>query len=87
MLFKLTDQDLNVLKQRLLFLITTLGFLIVTSVSLSYSSIAFVESKITWGPQWTKNDELKLPENYHSWIFLGAPLTPNALNNGKAGFP
>ena len=30
---------------------------------------------------------LKLPEGYRHWVFVGAPLTPNALNNGKAGFP
>ncbi|MEI4884415.1 cytochrome P460 family protein, partial [Klebsiella pneumoniae] len=31
--------------------------------------------------------KLKLPEGYRHWAFVGAPLTPNALNNGKAGFP
>ena len=31
--------------------------------------------------------KLKLPTGYRRWIFVGAPLTPNALNNGKAGFP
>jgi len=30
---------------------------------------------------------LKLPVGYRHWAFLGAPLTPNGLNNGKAGFP
>ena len=30
---------------------------------------------------------LKLPTGYRRWIFVGAPLTPNGLNNGKAGFP
>jgi hypothetical protein len=30
---------------------------------------------------------LQLPTEYHGWVFLGAPLTPNALNNGQAGFP
>jgi hypothetical protein len=30
---------------------------------------------------------LKLPTGYRRWVFVGAPLTPNALNNGKAGFP
>lgn len=28
-----------------------------------------------------------MPTDYHSWIYLGSPLTPNALNDGKAGFP
>jgi hypothetical protein len=31
--------------------------------------------------------KLKLPTGYRKWVFVGAPLTPNGLNNGKAGFP
>ncbi|MEO1457077.1 MAG: cytochrome P460 family protein [Pseudomonadota bacterium] len=27
------------------------------------------------------------PENWREWVFVGAPLTPNALNDGKAAFP
>ena len=32
---------------------------------------------------------LKLPDPtvFRKWVFLGAPTTPNALNNGKANFP
>jgi hypothetical protein len=30
---------------------------------------------------------MKLPVGYRRWVFIGAPLTPNALNNGKANFP
>lgn len=30
---------------------------------------------------------MTLPTGYRSWVFIGAPLTPNALNGGKAGFP
>src|SRR6201993_1172167 len=30
---------------------------------------------------------LQLPTGYRSWVFVGAPLTPNGLNNGKANFP
>jgi len=40
-----------------------------------------------WTPKWTGNGELKLPENFREWVFLGSPLTPHALNDGKAGFP
>ena len=32
-------------------------------------------------------DELVLPEGFRQWVFIGAPLTPHGLNNGKAGFP
>src|SRR6185295_13719886 len=33
--------------------------------------------------------KLKLPDpaTFRRWVFVGAPLTPNGLNNGKAGFP
>ncbi|MGE0387848.1 MAG: cytochrome P460 family protein [Gammaproteobacteria bacterium] len=37
--------------------------------------------------KWTENGELILPTDYHTWVFLGSPLTPNALNGGSAGFP
>ena len=40
-----------------------------------------------WGPQWTRDGKLKLPEGYHEWVFLGSPLTPHALNGGNAPFP
>jgi hypothetical protein len=38
-------------------------------------------------PQYNAAGELLLPKDFHSWIFVGAPLTPNALNDGKANFP
>jgi hypothetical protein len=31
--------------------------------------------------------KLPLPTGFRKWVFVGAPLTPNGLNNGKAGFP
>lgn len=31
--------------------------------------------------------ELVRPEGFRQWVFLGAPLTPNGLNNGEAAFP
>ena len=31
--------------------------------------------------------KMKLPTGYRAWIFLGAPLTPEGLNNNKATFP
>ncbi len=41
----------------------------------------------TWGPQWSADGKLVLPKDFHEWVFLGSPLTPNALNDGMAGFP
>ena len=31
--------------------------------------------------------KLELPTGFRQWVFVGAPLTPNGLNDGKAGFP
>ena len=31
--------------------------------------------------------KLKLPTGFRRWVFVGAPLTPNGLNDGHAGFP
>ena len=51
------------------------------------TDMARAQSSPSWGPQWTATGELKLPENYHTWVFLGSPLTPDALNGGEAAFP
>jgi hypothetical protein len=50
-------------------------------------SDTFAGSASSWGPKWTQSGELQLPTEYHTWVFLGSPLTPHALNDGKAGFP
>jgi hypothetical protein len=31
--------------------------------------------------------KVKLPTGFRKWVFVGAPLTPNGLNGGQAGFP
>jgi hypothetical protein len=38
-------------------------------------------------PQYTASGELILPKDYREWVFVGSPLTPNALNHGHAAFP
>jgi hypothetical protein len=38
-------------------------------------------------PEYTASGEIMLPKNFHEWVYVGSPLTPNALNNGKAAFP
>lgn len=38
-------------------------------------------------PQYNEKGELLLPKNFREWVFIGSPLTPNGLNDGKAGFP
>ena len=38
-------------------------------------------------PQYTASGDLILPKNWREWVYVGSPLTPNALNGGHAGFP
>jgi hypothetical protein len=40
-------------------------------------------------PRFTPDGQLVLPEAaiWREWPYVGTPLTPNALNNGKAPFP
>ncbi len=34
-----------------------------------------------------ENNELVRPTDFRSWVYVGTPLTPNDMNNGKAAFP
>jgi hypothetical protein len=38
-------------------------------------------------PEYTESGDLILPKNFHEWVYVGSPLTPNALNGGQANFP
>ena len=53
--------------------------------------MAFSLVLVAWqGPSAAKFDEngnLIRPEGYREWVYIGTPLTPNELNNGKAAFP
>ncbi len=35
----------------------------------------------------TDDNRTSIPEGFREWVFIGAPLTPNGLNGGAAGFP
>ncbi|QMU61297.1 MAG: chain A cytochrome P460 [Gammaproteobacteria bacterium] len=73
---------INLIKRARIFIL-----LLLTTSIFVFSSFANSASDTDWGPKYNSKGELILPTNYHGWIFLGAPLTPHALNNGKAGFP
>jgi cytochrome P460 len=61
---------------------------IITMCSIGYlQQSASAQQSPSWGPKWTADGKLELPKNYHEWVYVGSPLTPNALNGGKAGFP
>lgn len=37
--------------------------------------------------KFTANGDVQIPQNWREWVFVGTPVTPNALNDGKAPFP
>lgn len=39
------------------------------------------------GAQYNAEGALIRPEDHREWVFIGAPVTPNDMNNGKAAFP
>lgn len=49
--------------------------------------IVLSQSRAQKGPVFTKDGSLVLPSGFREWVFLGGPITPNALNDGKAQFP
>jgi len=67
--------------------------LVVAAVLLTLSALPALAQSQSKGattrylPEYTASGELKLPKNFREWVYVGSPLTPNALNNGKAAFP
>lgn len=39
------------------------------------------------GASYNEDGELIRPTDHREWIFVGAPVTPNDMNDGKAAFP
>src|SRR5262245_14542423 len=52
---------------------------------LTLASAAPVEQ--TARVEFTADGQLKRPEGYRKWVYVGTPLTPNDLNGGEAAFP
>lgn len=38
------------------------------------------------GPRYAKDGKVLRPEGWRKWIFVGAPVTPNDMNDGEAAF-
>jgi hypothetical protein len=60
---------------------------IVTAVLAQSTSISNVLTRQRYMPEYTASGDLILPKNFHEWVYVGSPFTPNALNGGMAGFP
>jgi len=51
------------------------------------ASFAFVSSVSADEYFTITNGELERPKGYREWVYVGTPVTPNDMNNGKAAFP
>ncbi|MFT5894276.1 MAG: hypothetical protein ACJAVI_003474 [Candidatus Azotimanducaceae bacterium] len=61
----------------------TAGYSVILGILLS-----LIGTSATAGEFFTiKNGELERPTGFREWIYVGTPVTPNDLNNGKAAFP
>jgi len=74
--------------QKRKYLAAILPGIAVISVALALSRARPVDAQGKRSPVvFTSDGKAQLPTGFRSWVFLGAPLTPNALNNNKANFP
>lgn len=83
---------IRLLRKQSLAVIAGLGVLMSAAVTLEPTFMsANAQSANQYGvsivPEWNEKGELIRPKGFRTWVFLGSPLTPNALNGGAAGFP
>jgi len=70
-----------------------LTIIVIVGVGLLVGTVFFPKTRslAAESPQSTavfdSSGKMELPTGYRAWVFVGAPLTPNGLNNGKANFP
>jgi len=80
-------QEENSMQKHVLAIIVGLGLIAVVYLPVA-KSVAAAQSEQS-SAVFDSNGKLKLPDPhiFRRWVFVGAPLTPNGLNNGKANFP
>jgi hypothetical protein len=73
----------------------TLPTVIAFTASAAIAATAYIQSssngsaqtKPRYLPEYTASGDLILPKNFEEWVYVGSPLTPNALSGGEANFP
>lgn len=70
-------------------LASALGLAMLTAFSCAsgsaHSALAHISTEAPF--TFDANRNLIRPQNYRSWVYVGTPVTPNDMNNGKAPFP
>jgi len=65
----------------------TLNLSIICSMVFGILVTAFSTSILADGYFNIANGKLDRPTGYREWVYVGTPVTPNDMNNGKAAFP
>ncbi len=52
-----------------------------------FSTVSVLWADEDSAAQFNADGELVRPEGYREWVYVGTPVTPNDLNDGKAAFP
>ncbi|WP_417660918.1 cytochrome P460 family protein [Pseudomonas sp.] len=65
---------------------TSKGFFCAALVA-SVSQMFVAQTTVASDLYTIKDGKLERPTGYREWVFVGTPLTPNDMNNGKATFP
>jgi hypothetical protein len=66
------------------------GMILLIAVLTGTTGLAFVSAgspASVPGIEFTADGKLKLPTGYRNWVYVGAAVTPNDLNGGRALFP
>ena len=74
-------------KTRTRLLIALAGLGLVTATLPLWLGARPTQETVVERAQFTSEGEAVRPDDWRSWTFIGAPLTPNALNGGEAPFP
>jgi hypothetical protein len=63
---------------------------IISAIAIGLATVASTQMSVAKDivqAEFTAENAAKTPVGYRKWVFVGAPLTPNALNDGTAAFP
>ena len=67
--------------------IKTIALITTTIASGLAVAVSLASARPKAAYSFTAGGELERPTGYREWIYVGTPLTPNDLNDGKAAFP
>jgi hypothetical protein len=87
-LYKQEDEKMNhsISRNTFVRVLITASVLVMVGVIFGVSPLPAAEPKSS-AAHFDKDGNLLQPKGYREWVYVGCPVTPNDLNNGKAMFP